>query len=207
MPGSTNGARPSVIKELTSGFTALRDRAREGGTPMSNLQPEAPSPGEFQGYNKARCLMWCHEARARVFERLNKETAFIKDTSVEAVHVDNTKLADRVFLTAFDDEGRVVSGDTLYNDEPDQRLEVASEFDHDFTHMEVPPGSDLEKVVAREDGWVVNMEVVREYDVVDDRRKTQRAVVLAHLPDLMKRGEARGFLLGQDEPDEEADTE
>jgi hypothetical protein len=167
---------------------------------MSRQHPEASSPGEFQGFYKARCIMWCHETRARVLERLGL-TSFIVDTSVEAVHVDNTSRADRVFLTAFDDEGRRVSADTLYVDEPCDHLAVAPEFDHDFTAMPVTPGSELEEVVAREDGWVVNMEAVRDYDIAADRRATQKAVVLAHLPDLMQSGEARGFLLGPDESD------
>lgn len=167
---------------------------------MSGQQHEAFSAGEFEGFDKARCLMWCHETRARVFKRLEL-TSFIVDTSVEAVHVDNTTRGDRVFLTAFDDEGRRVSADTLPVVEPCDHLAVAAEFDHDYTEMPVTPGSELEEVVACEDGWVVNMEAVRDYDVVADRRATQKAVVLAHLPDLMQSGEARGFVLGPDESD------
>lgn len=170
---------------------------------MRHQLPEASSPGEFEGFYKARCIMWWHETRARVLERL-KLTTFIVDTSVEAVHVDNTTRADRVFLTAFDDEGRRISADTLYVDEPGQHLDIAPEFDHDFTDMAVTPGSELEEAVAREDGWVVNMEAVRDYDMVADRRATQRAVVLAHLPDLMQSGEARGFLFDQGESDDGA---
>jgi hypothetical protein len=168
---------------------------------MSHQQPEASSAGEFEGFNKARCIMWCHETRARVLERLGL-TSFIVDTSVEAVHVDNTTRADRVFLTAFDDEGRRVSADTLYVEEPCDQLAVAPEFDHDFTDMPITPGSELEEAVAREDGWVVNMEAVRDYDIDADRRATQKAVVLAHLPDLLQSGEAHGFLLGPDESDD-----
>lgn len=170
---------------------------------MSHQQPEADSSGEFQGFDKARRIMWCHETRARVLERLEL-TSFIVDTSVEAVHVNNTTQADRVFLTAFDDEGSRVSTDTLYIYEPGQQLDVVPEFDHDFTDMDVTPGSELAVAVAREDGWVVNMEAVREYDLVADRRATQRAVVLAHLPDLMRRGEARGFLSGEGQSDDDA---
>lgn len=159
---------------------------------------ETLEPNEFQGFEEARHLMWCHEARVRVWERLAL-TTFIVNTRVAAVHIDNTSRADRTFLTAFDAEGRKVSADTLYTDEPGHHMDVAPEFDHDFTRMPVAPQSELEEAVAREDGWVVNMAALRNYDLITDRRATQRAVVLAHLPDLMRRGQARGFLFGEGE--------
>ncbi|KOT57068.1 hypothetical protein ADK43_21795 [Streptomyces rimosus subsp. rimosus] len=145
--------------------------------------------------------MWCHEARARVYERF-EQTSFISDTNVAAVHVDNTTRADRVFLVAFDKVGRQVGGDTLYIDEPSQRLDIASEFDHDFTGMDVVPGSHLDQAISRENGWVVNLKVLREYDPLVDRRATQRALFLAHLQDMMKNGEVRGFLFGRGESDD-----
>ncbi|MDP9904751.1 hypothetical protein [Arthrobacter bambusae] len=150
---------------------------------------------EFRGFNKARSIMWCHEIRARVIERLEL-TSFLADVFVAAVHVDNTSRADRVYLTGFDSAGRQLSGDTLYIDEPSQHLDIAPEFDHDFTNMAVTPGSELEAAINREYGWVINMRALRAYDLIADRRATQRAVLLAHLPDLMNRGEARGFLFG-----------
>jgi hypothetical protein len=61
-------------------------------------RPGAVEPGGFQGFDEARRIMWCHEARARVRERLEL-TVFIADTGVSAVHVDNTTRADRVLLT------------------------------------------------------------------------------------------------------------
>jgi hypothetical protein len=120
--------------------------------------------------------------------------------------VNNISRADRAFLTAFDRAGHVTGGDTVYFDEPNQRLDVTPEFDHDFTSMPVPVGSELQRAVVREDGWVINMEVLRDHDLLADRRATQRAVFLAHLSDMMASGQARGFLLEQmsdaDEPDE-----
>ncbi|WP_284982407.1 hypothetical protein [Arthrobacter sp. efr-133-TYG-118] len=150
---------------------------------------------EFQGFNEARRIIWCHEIRARVIERLEL-TSFLTDVAIAAVHVDNTSRADRVYLTAFDAAGRQLRGDTLYIDEPGQHLDIAPEFDHDFTNMAVMPGSELEAAINREYGWVINMQALRAYDLIADRRATQRAVLLAHLPDLMNRGEARGFLFG-----------
>ncbi|MEU6263703.1 hypothetical protein [Saccharopolyspora shandongensis] len=158
---------------------------------------------EFRGFDEARTIMWCHEARARVQERLG-HTSFLADEAVVAVHVENTSRADRIFLTAYDRDGRLVSADTLYIDEPNQRLDITPEFDHDFTRMRFPAESELEQAIAREDGWVINMEVLRDHDLLADRRATQRAVLLAHLGDMMASGQARGFLLGQagdsDEP-------
>lgn len=154
-----------------------------------------PMADEFKGFSDARRIMWCHEIRARVIERLEL-TSFLADVAVAAVHVDNTSRADRIYLTAFDAAGRQLRGDTLYIDEPGQHLDIAPEFDHDFTNMSVAPGSDLDATVSREYGWVINMRALRAYDLIADRRATQRAVLLAHLPDLLNRGEARGFLLG-----------
>ncbi|MFJ5724767.1 hypothetical protein [Streptomyces sp. NPDC093149] len=167
---------------------------------MIHPHPEASNSDEFKGFNEARRIMWCHEARARVYERFEL-TTFIVDTDVVAVHVDNTARADRVFLVAFDKAGQQVGADTLYVDEPGQHLDIAPEFDHDFTDMDIVPESQLEQAIARENGWVVNLTALREYDLVADRRATQRAVFLAHLQDMMKTGDVRGFLFGRGESD------
>ncbi|MFD7661353.1 hypothetical protein [Streptomyces sp. NPDC059788] len=168
---------------------------------MIHPRPEASNSDEFKGFNEARRIMWCHEARARVHERF-EQTSFIGDTNVAAVHVDNTARADRVFLVAFDKAGQQVGVDTLYIDEPDQRLDIAFEFDHDFTGMDVVPASQLDQAISREDGWVVNLKVLREYAPLADRRATQRKVFLAHLQDMVKNGEVRNFLFGRGESDE-----
>ncbi|MEU7156091.1 hypothetical protein AB0A98_06550 [Streptomyces chrestomyceticus] len=168
---------------------------------MFHPHPEASNSDEFKGFNEARRIMWCHEARTRVYERF-EQTSFIGDTNVAAVHVDNTTRADRAFLVAFDKAGQQVGVDTLYIDEPDHRLDVASEFDHDFTGMAVAPGSQLEQAISRENGWVVDLKVLREYDPLADRRATQRAVFLAHLQDMVKNGAVRGFLFGRGESDD-----
>ncbi|GAB3245289.1 hypothetical protein [Arthrobacter pigmenti] len=151
---------------------------------------------EFRGFEEARTLMWCHEARTLAHQRL-ESTAFLDDMAVAAVNVENTSRADRVVLTTFDQAGRQLGGETLYVDEPGQHLDVTPEFDHDFTSMQVPQGSELEQAIACEDGWVIDMEALRLYDPLADRRATQRAVLLAHLADMMASGQARGFLLGQ----------
>ncbi|MBT8162929.1 MULTISPECIES: hypothetical protein [Arthrobacter] len=152
-----------------------------------------PSSDEFHGFDKARAIMWCYEARARVVERLAL-TDFVANAAIAAVHVDNTSRADRVYLTAFDERGCQLSSDTLYTDEAGHHLDVAPEFDHDFTGMSVASGSELDAAVEREYGWVINMQALRAYDALADHRATQRAVVLAHLADMMRRGDANGFL-------------
>ncbi|MFK0179666.1 hypothetical protein ACIQVR_27270 [Streptomyces xanthochromogenes] len=168
---------------------------------MTAPHTDASNSDEFKGFNEARRLMWCHAARTRVHEQLGK-TTFIADTNVAAVHVDTTTRADRVFLVAFDKAGQQVGVDTLYIDEPNQHLDIASEFDHDFTCMDVIPDSPLEQAISRENGWVVNMTALREYDSLADRRATQRAVFLAHLQDMMRKGDVRGFLFGRGESDD-----
>lgn len=160
-------------------------------------QSETYEHDEFHGFNEARHILWCHEARTRVRERLEL-TTFLLDKGVTAVYVDNFTCADRDLLAAFDVRGQQVSSDTLYIDEPEQRLGVVAEFDHDFTGLTVPPGSELAQAIAREDGWVVDMAVLRDYDLLVDRRATQRAMFMAHLQDMMKTGQARGFLIGWD---------
>lgn len=163
---------------------------------MTDHLRHALDDDEFHGFNQARSLLGCYEARARVRARLS-ETAFLDDPAVTAVHVENISRIDRVFLTAFDRFGRLVASETLYVDEPAQRLDVTPEFDHDFTGLEVQEETQLAEAIAREDGWVIDMTVLRNYDVVMDRRATQRAVFLAHLADLMANGQARGFMLDQ----------
>ncbi|MEU7318909.1 hypothetical protein [Streptomyces sp. NPDC007083] len=171
---------------------------------MPSLPPGTPESDEFRGFDEARTIMWCYEARARVCERLNL-TSFIADETVAAVHVENTSRADRVFLTAFNDDGRLISADTLYVDDPSQRLDVTPEFDHDYTDMKAAKGSELEQAIEREDGWVINMRALRDFDHLVDRRATQRAVFLAHLSDMMASGQARGFLLGRDVDSDDPD--
>lgn len=150
---------------------------------------------EFVGFNKARSIMWCHEVRSRTFLRMT-ETSFIGDPRVKAVHVNNTSRTDRVFLTAFDRTGEQIGSDILYIDDPTQKVDIAPEFDHDFTGMPVNDESGLGESISRDDGWVIDMRALRTYDLTTDRRQTQRAVFLAHLPDLMAAGLVRGFSLG-----------
>lgn len=149
---------------------------------------------EFRGFHEAERLTNNHRLRARVRERLSC-TGFLSDDEVAAVHVENIPRADRALLSAFDRAGRQLRGYTLYVDDSSLRLDVVPEFDHDYTAMAVAEGSDLEEAVSREDGWVVDMNALREYDIVEDRRTTQRAVFLAHLGDMMNNGRARGFVL------------
>lgn len=154
---------------------------------------QLPPSDPFRGFDEARRIMWCHEARACVDRRISV-TEFYDNNFISAVHVDNTARADRVYLSAFDNSGRHVGSDILYNDDPSDHLDVTPEFDHDFTALEVPAGSDLAGIIAEERGWVINMRALRTYDLNDDRRETQRVVFLAHLGDMLASGQASGFL-------------
>lgn len=158
---------------------------------MVNLQPTSD---EFRGFDKARTILWCHEARVRIHLGLS-HTAFLDDESAASVHVDHTNRGDRCSLTAFDADGARIGGETFYVDDPSQRLDVTPEFDHDFTDMEVPEGSELAAAIAREDGWVIDLGELRRYDPLGDRRATQRSVFLAHMGDMVAGGQIRGFSL------------
>lgn len=172
---------------------------------MFRPEAEASDSDDFRGFNEARRIMWCHEARAVVCQRVNM-TDFMQDPSIIAVHVDNTTRADRVYLTAFDETGTLVRADILYTDEPGEHLDVTPEFDHDFTDMPVPEKSELAELIARETGWVIDMTELRRYDLVQDRRQTQRAAFLAHLGDMINTGQAKGFFFGNTDDSDEPDT-
>lgn len=156
-----------------------------------------PASDDFRGFDEARRIMWCHEARIRAHTRLS-QTDFLDDERIAAVHVENTSRADRVYLSAFDSQGHLMAGDTLYIDSPFERLDVTPEFDHDFTQMHVPADSQLEQLIDEGTGWTIDMSALRTYEPLVDRRATQRAVFLAHLGDMMNSGQARGFLFGGD---------
>lgn len=156
----------------------------------------APDADEFVGFNEARRIMWCHEVRSRTFTRMT-ETTFIANPRVSSVHVDNTARTDRIFLSAFDHDGVQVGSEILFVDDPTQQIDITPEFDHDFTQLVVRPGSQLADAVNQCNGWVINMEALRAYDLELDRRTTQREVFMAHLPDLMSAGQVREFSIGK----------
>lgn len=149
----------------------------------------------LDGLDEARHALRCHDARAHVRTTIETQTVLLEVEEIALVHVDDVSRADRVNLTAYDAHGRHVGGDTVYND--DQRgLPLVPEMSAYYTGVDVPAGSDLAE--AGEDGWVLNMNVLRDYDAGIDRLRTQRTMVLAHLQDLVCQGQARGFILDQD---------
>lgn len=167
------------------------------------IQPTPASPAgqghdDFAGFDHAEQLLFCHAARARTRCRL-EQTPFLADGRVIAVHLDNTSRADRIYVSAFDAAGALIDGDVLYIDHPGDELPVTPEFDHDFTGLEVPVGSDLEHLAQRDTGWIANLDTVREYDFADDRKGCQRQVFLAHLGDLLARNEAQGFIMSDED--------
>lgn len=163
------------------------------------MDDTAAEADEFVGFNKARSIMWCYEVRSRTFLRLS-ETDFVADTTVSSVHVNNTARTDRIFLSAFDKHGRRVGSETLFVDDPAQQVDITPEFDHDFTSMAVQSDSQLAEAVDRGNGWVINMDALRAYDLDADRSATQLQIFMTHLPDLMAAGHVRTFAIGSTSP-------
>ncbi|WP_219152269.1 hypothetical protein [Amycolatopsis sp. TNS106] len=172
--------------------TPIPDAQRDPPASEQSGEHSADAEG-FHGFEEAREIMWRYEVRARVNQHV-ASTSFMDDGAVAAVHVDTTAHPDRAVLTAFDHDGARVGGDVVHLVEPQQRLDIAPEFDHDFTGMNVPEGSALGEAIARENGWVIDMRALRVYEPRHDRRRTQRAVFLAHLGDMMNSGQVRSFL-------------
>lgn len=153
----------------------------------------------FRGFDQARHVLWCYEARARVYNRLFM-TSFLADPTVLAVHVDDWRRPDRVFLTAFDHEGGQCGGDTLYNGDDlrsDCGLDRVIDFELVDLDVEVDERSDLASCLGA-DGWIIDMRKLRSYSHDADRRATQKAALLAHLQDMLADGDARALLFGKD---------
>lgn len=154
----------------------------------------------FRGFDQARHVLWCYESRARVYNRLFM-TSFLADPKVLAVHVDDWRRADRVFLTAFDHEGGQFRADTLYNGDDlrsDCSLDRVADFELAGRDLgpDVDERSDLVSCLGG-DGWIIDMRKLRSYNHDADRRRTQKAAVLAHLQDMLADGDARALLFGE----------
>jgi hypothetical protein len=155
----------------------------------------------FRGFDQARHGLWCYESRARVYNRLFV-TSFLADPKILAVHVDNWRRADRVFLTAFDHNGGQCGADTLYNGD-DLRSDCSLDRVVDFEVVDPDLGLDLDErsdlaACLGKDGWTIDMRKLRSYNHDADRRSTQKAAVLAHLQDMLADGDARALLFGED---------
>lgn len=144
---------------------------------------------EFQGFDLARQLMANYEKRACVAEHLEL-TPFLDNRQVVAVHVDTAFRADRVPVTAFDLAGKPVGHDVIYIDDPCQVPWPVPSFDASALGMAqtAPEGSALQAAL-RADGWVVHLERLREYNIDDDRRTTQRKIFVAHMQDMIATGQ------------------
>lgn len=151
---------------------------------------------DFTGFDQARHALWCYEARSHVYFTFGY-SVFMTDDGIDFIHIDNTSRAERFVLTTFDANGNHVGGDIIYDD--DRRgLDAVTDFVFD-------PHADQNHLTATsalaqvgEDGWIVDMNALRKYDIFDDRRATQRAMVLALLQDMIVDGDARCMLFGSD---------
>ena len=151
---------------------------------------------EFTGFDQARHTLWCYEARAHVYLALSHGT-FFADGNVAFIHVDNTTRLDRCILTTFDAAGNTLGADTFYNDDA-RGLEAVSDFVFNTpTHSgDLIAHSGLTQL--SDDGWVIDMSALRSYDIIADRRATQRAMVLTLLQDMVVDGDARALLFGSE---------
>lgn len=164
--------------------------------------PSKTCHDNFSGFDEARYALWCFDSRAHVHQVLAR-TRFSSDDRTSFIHVDNFTYHDRILLTAFDQEGLTLGSDVVYDDDC-HGLNLAPEFNCGLDDMILPVGSNLATIC--EDGWVINMEELRTYDLVEDRRSTQRMIVLANLRDMIGDGDARCFLFGTDLTSTETST-
>lgn len=139
------------------------------------------TPNTLSGFEEARVALRSHEARVRAHELLH-QLFTLDDERIAAIHVDTSCWPERIVLTAFeagDNQGRA---ETLSDDDGRDLEAVAAFRDH--------------RVTSELDGWVIDMKAVRTYDASRDRHQTQRAMMLAHLGDLIAAGEVDVFNFG-----------
>lgn len=164
------------------------------------LYPRDPSdldPTAFEGYDSARRLMFDHEDCTRTIT-LMQSTDLFDDLGVASVHVGAGTRADRIQLTGFDVIGRIIDHAVLYIDDPSQQLGICPRFDHAFTRMHVVEGSALAARILADEGWIIDMEALRDYDVVMERRTTERAMFIALAKDMVRGGQLKTLFMGID---------
>lgn len=150
------------------------------------LSCDEQSRDHFPGFHDAERTLQALRRRTTVYQRL-RVTNLFEDMIVAAVHVDHLSRADRDVLRAYDFRGNLLDSLTLFLDEPQQKLEVADEFDHDATGMLVLKDSALAAAIAEDHGWIIDMAHVRDYDPLADLEDTQRQMLMAQLTDLAAR--------------------
>lgn len=151
---------------------------------------------DFTGFDEARHTLWCYEARAHVYLALS-HGAFFADHNVAFMHVDNTTRLDRCTLTTFDADGHALGADTFYNDDS-RGLEAVSDFVFNTLAHRGDLAAHADLTQLDDDGWVIDMAALRDYDIIGDRRTTQRTMVLALLRDMVVDGNARAMLFGSE---------
>lgn len=147
-----------------------------------------PPSDNFRGFDRARQLIWCHETRLRVHHYLSGIDV-IDNCQIRSVHIESTSWPAVATLEEFDKYGCEIGEHVIPFVSPDEHLPIASEFDHDFTQMNVPAGSDLELAIKADTGWVVDMDALRRYDPIVDRNAVQRDSFVAFLGDMVRTGQ------------------
>lgn len=158
------------------------------------MTSQASGFDSLTGFEEARYALQRHDSRQHVLYKLN-ESGLLADPQVHRVHVDHTSRLDRAQLTGFDREGRRVASVVAYNDE-NKILADCPDFQDTYGIQQANAGSDL--AAASVDGWLIDITALAAYDPEADTRKTQRAMVLAHLRDMVGSGEASCLIFGEE---------
>lgn len=146
---------------------------------------------QFHGFDEARDLLLDHEARLMTHQRL-AQLGFLPDAQVATVHVDNLPDIARVCLTGFDSDGQAVRWDVVPLYPGESAMEVPGTFTRNPAQG-IASTSQLARTIIDRAGEVIDMNVLREHDVEADRLVTQQLMLKAHMRDLAKVGQARGF--------------
>lgn len=141
------------------------------------------------GFDESLALLEAYQARSRVHAVLH-DADLLRDQEMAVLHVDDTARSDRMELTVYSVEGHELKAFTLYDDDgrgiPRAYAFAIDPRDLDG-HLVLEAGAALHDVP--EDGWLVDLASVRDHNLVDDRRATQREMTLANLRDLVACGD------------------
>lgn len=147
---------------------------------------------DISGFDRARTILARHDARTLIYEML-VATDFLDMSAITFVHVDNTSRADRMTLTGCDALGNRLATDVHYDDD-NTGLWIVPEFSLYYSGTTPVPTSELDTL--SQDGWIIDLSIMRQHDVDSDRRTTQRAIMLALLGDMIADGSVHALALG-----------
>lgn len=183
MPAGTPVENIPVGCEVNAGYSASVS-VEQTGVMMQNTESTTSA---FSGFDQMQHHLWAYEARVQVWLGLTT-TPFFANEHAAAAHVNHSAKAGRIELQIFDANGARLASDTIYDD-TDRGMPMVEDFRLPDTIATVPFGSDLDRVGL--DGWIVDLERLRAYDLDKDRDSVQRAVFLGLLPTMIANNEVR----------------